>query len=138
MYHQMIQTGSMDQCHFVSSINHSLHTTVDLPHKSQWYLLINNTGPVTLYFTIRLTYYYWAMDPSTPSSPLESISRLFIFFVIILLLILIVIPCFCRFSCLGFFRRRTKKHSQNKEVQIQTTIVIMTQEQIEQYNNDED
>ena len=138
-YQHWVTTGSSNECHFICHVNYSLHTSVDLPHHSQWYLILNNPGPITLYFTLRLTHYQWSAQTTTPSpNSFEGISDFFIYFVIIALLLFIILPCICRFSCCGFFRRRTKDSPSKKERSSPTVILVVIPEQLEHYTEEED
>ncbi|MFX1576892.1 MAG: hypothetical protein ACFFCF_06935 [Promethearchaeota archaeon] len=138
-YHQWIETGNTHQCHFVQAINYSLHTTVDLPHPSQWYFILNNSCPVTLYFSLRLTHYHWATGPTMPPpNPFEGISNLFGYLIIIGLVVFILIPCICRVNCFSLFRWRRNKHPPKKMENPQTIIVVMTPEQLERHAEDDD
>ncbi|MFX1318411.1 MAG: hypothetical protein ACFE9D_12065 [Promethearchaeota archaeon] len=138
-YNQWLDTGSSSHCQYTTVVNYSLHTIVDLPHQSQWYFVLNNTGSLTLYFTLRLTRYQWSTNvPTTPTNPVESLSSLFVYILVIGVIVLIVIPCVCNVSCLGFSRRRSKKQVHTKEVHHQTTILVVTPEQLETFNDDEE
>lgn len=138
-YQHWVDTGATDRCHFINSVNYNLHTSVDLPHQSQWFFILNNTGSVTLYFSLRLTHYQWSTQSTTQSPNLfEGIGNLIGYIVIIGIFVLIIIPCVCRFSCCGFFRRRTRKSSSNKEPHSQSVILVMTPEQLEHYREEDD
>jgi hypothetical protein len=133
-YRHWIDTGATDQCHFLWHVNYSLHISVDIPHHSQWYIILNNTGPVTLYFSLQLTHYQWSTTSTTPSPNLfEGISNLIVNLVIIGIIVFVLIPCICRFNCFGFFRRKSKGSSSKKEANSQTVILVITPEQLEQY-----
>lgn len=138
-YHQWIETGNTHQCQFLQAINYSLHATIDLPHLSQWYFILNNTGPVTLYFSLRITYYHLTTEPTMPPPNLfEGISDLFVYLIIIGLLIFVLIPCICRISCFDLFRWRRNKQPPKKEANSQTIMVVMVPEQLGQHAEDDD
>ena len=138
-YQHWVTTGASDQFQFIRHVNYSLHASVDLPHPSQWYFILNNTGPVTLYFSLRLTHYQWNTQITTPSPNLfEGISNLVIYLILLGIILFIIISCVCRFSCCGFFRRSTKNSSSKKESSTPTVILVVTPEQLEQYSEEED
>ena len=137
-YNHWLDTGTSSHCHYSTTVNYSLHIIVDLPQQSQWYLVVNNTGPIFLFFSLRLTRYQWTNDlPSTPTNPVESLSNLFVDILVIGVIVLIVIPCICRVNCLSFSRRRSKKQVQSKKVNHQTTILVVTPKQLETFKDDE-
>jgi hypothetical protein len=120
-------------------VNYSLHTTVDLPYPSQWYCVLNNTGPVTLYFSIHLIHYR-RTELTTPTTtiPLNGISSFFVYLVIFGVIVLIIIPCLCRVSCCGYYRRRPRSKERSKETNSQPIIVVLTPEQPPRYFDDEE
>jgi len=138
-YQQWTQTGATNQCHFVRSVDYSLHTTVNLSHQSRWYCILINTSPVTLFFSLRLTHYRWTSEnPPTTTDIIEGISSLFVYLILIGLIVFVIIPCVCRFSCFRFFRHRTNKNSQSKQGHTPTIIVVTSQEPVNHYAEDED
>ncbi|MFX1510529.1 MAG: hypothetical protein ACFFBR_09510 [Promethearchaeota archaeon] len=138
-YLQWLQTGSSSGCHLDQSVNYSLHTTVDLSHQSQWYCVLNNTGPVTLYFSLHIIHYQ-RLEPTTPTptNPYSGIINLLGYIIILSIIIFVIIPCICRVSCCGYYRRRPKTESKNKESNAQPIIVVLTPENHPYYTDDEE
>jgi hypothetical protein len=126
-YQYLIQTSATNHCRFVCSVNNSLDTVVDLPYLSQWYLILNNTGPFTLYFSLQITLYQWTTSTlPTLTNSIADISSLFVYLVLIGLILFVFIPCICRMS------------SEKQQQRNQTIIVVMTPDQLERYTDDED
>ncbi len=133
-------TGSISQCQLVQSVNTSLDTSIDFLHHSRWYFILNNTGPVTLYYTLRITHYHWTTDPF-PTNPLDdfsSLANLFVYVIIFGVVVFIVIPCICNFSCIGRFRRDKRKQRDHEAQHNYNTYLIVTPEQIQSLIPEED
>ncbi|MFX1566235.1 MAG: hypothetical protein ACFFCH_09610 [Promethearchaeota archaeon] len=138
-YHQWQLTGSTFSCHFYQAVNYSLHTTVDLPYQSQWYCVLNNTGPVSLFFSLKLTHYHWAKSTILNSTnPFSGITSLFGYLLIFGIIVLVIIPCICRVSCCGYYRRRSRKEPKTKATTQQPIIVVMTPEYLSPCSVDEE
>ncbi len=135
------ETGSSSQCQLVHSVNSSLDTSIDLLYYSRWYFVLNNTGPITLYYTLRITHYHWT-TATLPTNPLDDFSpfaNLIVYVIILGVIVFIIIPCFCNFSCIGRFRRDSKKKRETQEGQQNyNTYLIVTPDQIQSFIPDED
>jgi len=58
-YDQWKQTGSTNQCAFVEAVMLTLDVAVNLTQQSNWFFVLNNTGAVTLFYTLFITHFKW-------------------------------------------------------------------------------
>lgn len=141
VYESWLQTSQTHHCLLATPINSSLNAIVDFPYLSQWFFVLNNTSPVTLYFSLRIIHYLWINESTTtPSTDFPtSISSLFSNILLLCILVVVIVPCLCNFSCLSLFRRRSRKRIETEKIyHNQTAIVIITPEQLEQIIQDEE
>ena len=117
-YDHWKQTGSTNQCAFAEAVMIKLDVGVNLTQQGNWLFVLNNTGAVTLFYTLFITHYQWTTElPPTAQLGIFSFFEPFLGYLIILCIIcFIVIPCLCNCSCIGRLRRGSRKKSDGSEI----------------------
>lgn len=117
-YDHWKQTGSTNQCELAELVNLTLDAAVNLTQQSKWYFVLNNTGAVTLFYTLFITHYQWISEPPGTMQPDNAsfFGSFLGYLIIICVLCFLVIPCVCNYSCIGRWRRGSRKKSEAKEI----------------------
>lgn len=117
-YDHWKQTSSTTQCVVAEAVMLKLDVAVNLTKLSNWFFVINNTGAVTLFYTLFITHYQWFTEVLPGEQPgFYSFFEPFLSYLIILCIIcFIIIPCLCNCSCIGRWRRDSRKKSDGSEI----------------------
>ncbi|MFX0079771.1 MAG: hypothetical protein ACFE8O_11085 [Candidatus Hermodarchaeota archaeon] len=117
-YDHWKQTGSTTQCALAEVVIFTLDVAVNLTQQSNWFFVLNNSGAVTLFYTLFITHYQWSTEiPPTAQPDTFSFFGPFIIYLIILCIIcFLIIPCLCNCSCIGRWRRGSRKKSEGSEI----------------------
>jgi len=98
-YTAWLVNGSTAGCLLVHAVDWAYHTQLVFPHVSLWHLVLENTGGVTLLFSLTVTRYQRASTTTaTTPNPLDRVSQAVLWVVVIGVVVLVVLPwaCGCR------------------------------------------
>jgi hypothetical protein len=97
--------GSTAGCLLVQAVDWAYHTQLVFPHVSLWHLILQNTGAVTLLYSLTVTRYQRATTTTTPTTTnlLGRIGQGVLWLVVVGVVILVVLPWAC--GCRRGFRR---------------------------------
>ncbi|MFX1300059.1 MAG: hypothetical protein ACFFAL_00700 [Promethearchaeota archaeon] len=117
-YDHWNQTGSTNQCAFVEAVIITLDVAVNLSQQSNWYFVLNNTGASTLFYTLFITHFQWSTELPPPTQPdtFSFFGPFLIYFIILGVICFIIIPCLCNCSCIGRWRRGSRKNPKGSEI----------------------
>lgn len=113
------QTMNLRQYQFLQRVNKSLHAQIDLTYLSRWYFVVNNTGPFTFYFNLRIAHYHGTTEfPETsPINIASNFGNLLLLIIFLGVIIFIVIPCICNCGCLNRLKGKSKtRHCESEEI----------------------
>jgi hypothetical protein len=98
-YSAWLDNGSTTGCLLIRDIDWAYHTQLVFPHVSLWHLVLQNTGGITLLYSLTVTRYQRATTtPPTTTNLLNRIAQGVLWVVVVGVVVLVVLPwaCGCR------------------------------------------
>lgn len=117
-YDHWKQTGSTIDCALAEAVNFTFDAAVNLTQQSNWFFVLNNTGAITLFYTLFITHYQWSAElpPTGQPDNYSFFGPLGGYLIILCIICFLIIPCLCNFSCIGRCRRGSRKKGESKEI----------------------